>query len=106
MWKFYLTITGWFIAVVLLWMPGFGSIAIPHTNYEWLSYGVFGYYAIETKDDRILFEGVRPIPLTLTIAATLGLSFFTGRDLKRCSGLGGKSVAVLHRNLDVTLSTD
>jgi hypothetical protein len=92
MWKLYLTITGWFIAIVFLWMPGFGSVGISHIHYEWLNYGVFGYYAREMKDGRTFFDGVRPIPLIFTVAATLGLSFSAGRDLKRQFGSGGRRI--------------
>lgn len=93
MWKLYLTIAGWLIAMVLLWMPGgLGSFMIPHADYHMSRSGVFGYYVLETKHQQILFVGVRPIPLLFTVAATLGLSFSTGRVLKRHFGWGGRRI--------------
>ena len=73
----------WFVAMVFLWLPGFGNVAVPHADYTRDGYGLLCYYAVESSKGVVIRSGVRPLNLLVTILLSILATAFAAYDVKR-----------------------
>jgi hypothetical protein len=60
----------WLTVIFFLWMPGIGSVSIPHAHYMKTSYGILSYYIIEERGEKVIRQGIQPFNLLFTILIT------------------------------------
>jgi hypothetical protein len=81
--KLWLSALIWLIAVVFLWLPGLGNVSVPHADYEKQGYGMLCYYVHETQGDVVLYKGIKPGNLAITLLITVVISVMLVYDTTR-----------------------
>ena len=84
-WTLYdgLNVAVWLGLVLLLWIPGPGTVAVTHIDYLKESYGILTYYNFKICKGTVITQGFQVLNLIGTIALTVAISAAGLHDLKR-----------------------